>query len=188
MHIYISLSLSFTISLSFILFVYRWRTPAVSSTTTPGASASRWDFKKVPFNYQSFHLARLAAHDAAPGVPSFAIHSVCVHVGMAVIWCRHVHRSMHTHSNEAFCFKHTQRVCKDGRRLPYAQTCSNGVARSHGSGLHCDSNMRYTPIYIYSLAAGIWAQESGNIRPDSWQARAMLEEARHEYHVCMNRI
>ena len=84
-HIYISLSLSFTISLSFILFVYRWRTPAVSSTTTPGASASRWDFKKVPFNYQSFHLARLAAHDAAPGVPSFAIHSVCVHVGMAVI-------------------------------------------------------------------------------------------------------
>ena len=84
-YIYISLSLSFTISLSFILFVYRWRTPAVSSTTTPGASASRWDFKKVPFNYQSFHLARRAAHDAAPGVPSFAIHSVCVHVGMAVI-------------------------------------------------------------------------------------------------------
>ena len=79
-----------------------------------------------------------------------------------------------------FVFKHTQRVCKDGR-LPCAQTCSNGAARSHGSGLHCDVVRN---MYIARFAAGIRAQESGNIKPDSWQARAMLEDPRHDYHVC----
>ena len=43
-------------------------------------------------------------------------------------------------------------------------------------------------MYIARFAAGIRAQESGNIKPDSWQARAMLEDPRHDYHVCKSDI
>ena len=85
MHIYIYLSLSLSLSPSRLYCLFIVGGHQQSAVQRPPVQVHQGGIKKVPFNYQSFHLARLAAHDAAPGVPSFAIHSVCVHVGMAVI-------------------------------------------------------------------------------------------------------